>query len=149
MYIRLVIVAIVAVVLAGTHWKVYLNGQKAVRAEYQAKQLAAEQAARAREQQLVAQRQKVEELYVQEKRKAATAAAGARAELDRLRGQLAAGGPAPADPATAPRADGASIESQLLGACATALVGVAEGADRLAAQVVGLQEYVRGVCRSQ
>lgn len=149
MYVRLVIAAIVAVVLAGTHWKAYINGQKAVRAEYQAKQLAAEQAARAREQELVAQRQKVEELYVEEKRKAAAAAAGARTELGRLRDQLAAGRPAPANPTPTTRADAGAIEGQLLGACASALVAVAEDADRLAAQVVGLQDYVRGVCRSR
>jgi ATPase subunit of ABC transporter with duplicated ATPase domains len=149
MYIRLVIVALVLVVLAGTHWKAYLNGRDAVRAQYQARELAAHKAAREREQELVAQRQKAEELYVTEKRKAAAAAAGARTELGRLRDQLAAGRPAPTDPATPIRVDGGSPEAQLLGACASALVGVAEDADRLAAQVIGLQAYVRGVCQKQ
>lgn len=149
MYIRLVIVAIVLVVLAGTHWKAYLNGKKAVRAEYQAKELAAEKAAREREQELVAERKKLEDRYVQDKRKAEAAAAGARAELGRLRDQLAARGAAPTTPATPIRADAGTIEGQLLGACASALVGVAEDADRLAAQVIGLQAYVRGVCQKQ
>jgi hypothetical protein len=148
-YVRLVITALVLVVLAGTHWKAYTNGQKAVRAEYQAKELAAEKAARAREQELIAERQKLEDRYVQDKRKAEAAAAGARAELGRLRDQLAARGAPTQTPATPIRADGGSPEAQLLGACASALVGVAEDADRLAAQVIGLQAYVRGVCQKQ
>ena len=149
MYVRLVIISIVAVVLAGTHWKAYINGQKNVRAEYQAKQLAAEQAAREREQELVAERKKLEDRYVQSKRKADISAAAARAELERLRDQLAAGGAATADPTAAIRADAGTVEGQLLGACASALVAVAEDADRLSAQVVGLQDYVRGVCRNR
>jgi Sec-independent protein translocase protein TatA len=149
MYIRLVIVAIVLVVLAGTHWKAYTNGKKAVRAEYQAKELAAEKAAREREQELVAERKKLEDRYVQDKRKAEAAAAGARAELGRLRDQLAARSATTQTPATPIRVDGGSPEAQLLGACASALVGVAEDADRLAAQVIGLQAYVRGVCQKQ
>ena len=149
MYIRLVITAVVLVVLAGTHWKAYLNGKKAVRAEYQAKELAAEKAAREREQELIAERQKLEDRYVQDKRKADAAAAGARAELGRLRDQLAARGAAAATTAAPIRVDGGSPEAQLLGACASALVGVAEDADRLAAQVIGLQAYVRGVCQKQ
>lgn len=43
-------------------------------------------------------------------------------------------------------ADGATIERQLLGECAATLVTVAAGADLLAAQLIGLQGYVRNVC---
>lgn len=106
--------------------------------------------ARAREQALGSAKQKVEEAYAIEKRKAAVAARSARAELDGLRDELyAIPVPAPnpgANPAAPSRTDGVSIERRLLGNCAAALVEVAAGADGLAAQLIGLQDYVRNVC---
>lgn len=109
---------------------------------------AAEQAAREREQALNQARQKAEERYVEEKRRATVAAGRARTELDGLRDTLyALGAPAAGqDPAAACRTDAGALERQLLGQCAAALVGVAGEADRLAAQVLGLQGYVREVC---
>ena len=83
-----------------------------------------------------------------EKRKAAVAARSARAELDGLRNELYAV-PTPiagANSAAPARTDGSSIERRLLGECAAALVEVAAGADLLAAQLIGLQGYVRNVC---
>jgi uncharacterized protein YlxW (UPF0749 family) len=106
------------------------------------------EAARAQEQALSAAKQKAEEAYAIEKRKAAVAARSARAELDGLRNELYAI-PSPiagANPVTTPGVNGVTIERQLLGECATALVEVAAGADLLAAQLVGLQGYVRNVC---
>jgi len=108
------------------------------------------EAARAQEQALGAAKQKAEEAYALEKRKAAVAARSARAELDGLRNELYAL-PVPAsspgtNPATPARVNGVTIERQLLGECATALVEVAAGADLLAAQLIGLQCYVRNVC---
>lgn len=107
-----------------------------------------EQMARQREQGLVRARQEAEESYVQEKRKAAVAAGRARSELDGLRDQLyALGAPKRGqDPATACRADAGALERQLLGQCAADLVSLAAEADRLAAQLTGLQGYVRQVC---
>ncbi len=108
----------------------------------------ATEAARAQEQALGEAKQKVEEAYAIEKRKAAVSARSARAELDGLRNELYAL-PAPvagAAPTTPSRLDGGSIERRLLGECAAALVEVAAGADDLAAQLVGLQGYVRNVC---
>jgi hypothetical protein len=106
------------------------------------------EAARAQEQALSAAKQKAEEAYALEKRKAAVAARSARAELDGLRNELYAI-PAPiagANPTTPVRTDGSSIERRLLGECAAALVEVAAGADLMAAQLIGLQGYVRNVC---
>lgn len=106
------------------------------------------EAARAQEQALSAAKQKAEEAYATEKRKAAAAARSTRAELDGLRNELYAI-PAPAagaNPTATPRVNGATIERQLLGECATALVEVATAADLLAAQLIGLQGYVRNVC---
>lgn len=109
----------------------------------------AEELARKREQSLSVYRQQAEEKYVQEKTRAAAAASRARNELDGLRNELYALGPSSArkGPAATGRADGpARLEGELLGQCATALVGVAAEADRLAASVVGLQAYVKNVC---
>ncbi len=108
----------------------------------------ASEAARRREHELLAARQKTEERYDQEKRRAAVVASRSRAELNGLRDELyAIPAPSAKDPAPAVRADGrASLERELLGSCASALVGVAAEADRLAAVVVGLQTYVKDVC---
>lgn len=108
------------------------------------------EAARAQEQALSAAKQKAEDAYALEKRKSAAAARSARAELDGLRNELysipaPARGPG-ANPTAPARVDGVTIERQLLGECATALVEVAQGADLLAAQLIGLQGYVRNVC---
>lgn len=152
MYLRLALLIVFSVLLAGTHWKAYVSGKQAMQAHYQQAQLQAEQAARAREQQLVAERQKSEERYVQEKRKAAAAASGAQSELDRLRDALASsgGGPTCPAPAASARVDaGTGLESELLGHCAQTLVGVAAEADRLEAQVVGLQQYIKQVCQKR
>lgn len=45
MYLKLAAAAVVAVFLAGSHWKVYVSGKDAVRAEWQAEKQAAEQQA--------------------------------------------------------------------------------------------------------
>lgn len=106
------------------------------------------EAARAQEQALGAAKQKAEEAYAIEKRKAAVSARSARAELDGLRNELYAI-PTPAagsNSAAIPRTDGATLERRLLGECAATLVEVAAGFDLLAAQLVGLQGYVRNVC---
>jgi hypothetical protein len=102
---------------------------------------------------LVSERQKLEEKYVREKNKAASAAAGAESELDRLRDELATKSSIPGSNPTCPSAapssgdhGGTGLESELLGHCAKTLVGLAAEADRLEAQVVGLQQYIKGVC---
>lgn len=156
---RVWVAAVILVVLGATHFTAYRGGKATVRAawdkeraELTAKALEAEQAARKKEQELVTQRQKLEEKYAQDKRKAAAAAAGAQSELDRLRDAIAAAPScqAGADPAAAGRAAGAArLELELLGACATALTDLAAEADRLETRVVGLQQYVKQVCLKQ
>lgn len=152
---RVWIAAALLVVLTFTHTMTYRAGKNAVRTAWDkdiaartAQALETEQKNRAKEQQLVAARQQAETRYVEEKRKAAAAATGAKSELDRLRDELAAprnsACPNPAAPARSN--GGAGLESELLGHCATALVGMAAEADRLEAQVVGLQQYVKQVC---
>ena len=83
--------------------------------------------------------------HIKQRAAVASAAAGARAESERLREQLAAL-PA-ADSASGPGADGSPI-AELLGACADRYQAVAAEADRLAGQVRGLQKYAVEVCMS-
>lgn len=146
--------AIVGVLIL-SHSFAYRSGRAAIRAEWDKdiavrldQALELEKANRSKEHQLVAGRQNAEVRYVEEKRKAVAAAAGAQSELDRLRSTLAAPDPgACSDPASAARADGgARLERELLGQGAQALVGLAAEADRLEAQVIGLQQYVNQVC---
>ena len=147
MYGRLIAALVAVVFLAGTHWKAYKVGERAVESQYQTRALEAEKKARELEQSLVVEKQKAEERYVEQKRQAAVAAADARAELGRLRSALADRSAAPTNPAAGPRVDGrAGLEQELLGQCASALVAMAAEADRLEAWIIGLQWYVKGVC---
>lgn len=145
--------AITAAVFAGWGtWQVQAwryDSRMAVMQQAHAESLQkAEEFARARERTLAQARQKVEENYAQEKRKAAVAASRARTQLDGLRDELAANdaAQASADPAATCRADAGALERELLGQCAAALFGMASEADRLATQVLGLQGFVRNVC---
>lgn len=148
-----------AIALAASHGMAYRAGKATVRADWDrdiaertAKALQAEQAARVKEQELLTARQKAEERYAAEKKRAQAAAAGAQSELDGLRNDLAARGTSqtPTDPATPARVDGAGrLERDLLGACAENLAAVAREADRLETKLVGLQGYVKDVCLAQ
>jgi len=147
MYWRVAFLLVVAVFLAGTHWKTYTMGKQAVQAVWDQRVIEAEKQAREKELKLVAEKQKAEEAYVQEKRKAAAAAAGAQSELGRLRNALANRSQPSADPAAGPGADDRTgLEQELLGQCASALVSMAAEADRLETVIVGLQGYVKNVC---
>jgi hypothetical protein len=156
LYVRaavgLVLIGIILVInvisFRAGEWRVQAAWDRDV-AEFTELMLAKEQQARAKEQALVDEKQRVEVLYEQEKRRRAAAAASAGGELDRLRHAIVtaararAGGEAPdARPGT----DAAPVERELFGECAAALHRMAETADRLAAQVAGLQGYVTNVC---
>lgn len=144
--------------LSVSHFSAYRAGKAVVRAawdkdiaERTVQALEAEKAARKKEQALLAQRDQLEKKYVEEKRKAAVAAAGADSELGRLRDELAAdSGRACTDPtATARAVAGTRLERELLGTCAATLVQLAAEADGLEARLVGLQQYVKQVCLKQ
>ena len=146
---RTVIVVIIAIVLAASHWKAYVVGKTTVMSQWQQATLKAEQVAREKEQQLVAAKDKAEKKYVDEKRKAAVAASSASAELNRLRSVFTTDKDN-SDTATCAGVDGRTrLERDLLGYCATSLVQLAAEADRLETVVVGLQGYVKNVCLSQ
>lgn len=143
---RVVFAVLIAVILAASHWKVYVAGKNAVLAQVQAEALSNEQAARAREQQLVAAKHKAEEEHAAFKLRTQRAVAGAQSELGRLRDVLATRQAATtATPSTGTDA-AATTERQLFGQCAETLAGVAQQADQLAAQVIGLQGYIKNVC---
>ena len=124
-------------------------GYDKAQAEYTSAALKAEQAARAKEQELLTARTKVEAIYAKHKKAAAADAGAAADELDRLRIALA-NAPAvnPGASASAPAGTdaGTNVVNQLFGACAQTLVGLAREADGLEARLVGLQQYVSQVC---
>lgn len=145
---RVVFAALILATLTASHWKAYVAGKSAVLSQVKAEAMANEQAARAREQALVIAKQQAEEAYVTLKSNTQRAVAGAQSELGRLRVVLDARqreAAATATPGTGVDASPAA-ERQLFGQCAETLVGVAQQADQLAAQVSGLQGYVRAVC---
>lgn len=144
---RVVFAALILATLAASHWKAYVAGKSAVLTQVKAEAMANEQAARAREQALVIGKQQAEEAYVTLKSNTQRAVAGAQSELGRLRVVLDARREAASTAATGTGVDASPApERQLFGQCAETLVGVAQQADQLAAQVSGLQGYVRAVC---
>lgn len=156
------IVAVLAIVtfIAGGLWKIRADGVKAGRAEVQsawdadkaqrmAAALAASEAARAREQALMAEKARIEGIYAIAKKNAASAAAGAADELGRLRDELAkAAAGATRGGASSPSGGthGAGT-GELLGACAGDYQAVAREADRIAGKLTALQAFVAGSCR--
>jgi hypothetical protein len=155
---RLWIAAALVAILAFTHFSAYRTGKGVVKREWdksvveQREALIKAQAeVRKVEQALVAARQETEKRYVEQKRRIAADAAGAESQLARLRDELAARNGAAAQAATPScGVNGrAGLESELLGHCSKALVGMAQEADRLEAVVVGLQDYVKSVCQAK
>jgi hypothetical protein len=151
-----IITAVVLFALSFSHYFAYSKGQEAVQNLWNKDKLVRVEAqvsltneALKKLQTLQAEKQKVDQLYVQEKRKAAVAASSAQRELDRLRDTLASGDTAKSDNGAIalPRTDGGTrLEQELLGQCAAALVGMAAEADRLETIIVGLQSYVKNIC---
>lgn len=95
------------------------------------------------QQQLERERQKVEARYARIKRRAASDAAAVQHDLDGLRQQLAtASAPRPGAGASAPAGADGDPRNDIIGECAAAAAALAVHADRLAAQVLGLQDYV-------
>lgn len=152
---RVWLAAALLVLLTASHAALYRAGKSTVKREWDravAEQreltIKAQEQARAAEHALVAAKNEAEKRYVEQKRKAASDAAGSELVLSQLRDELTARDRAAAQAAAASTGAnaGAGLERQLFGACAQALVRMAEEADRLEATVVGLQGYVKNVC---
>jgi hypothetical protein len=134
-----------AAIAATGAWKIQQSRVERLTAQYKDAVHDAGVRARAKEQELNAERQKTEVRYAQLRRKAASDAAGASGELERLRSALAgAAGSGQNTPATR-GADG-DPRNAIIGECAAAATTLAQHADGLAAQLLGLQDYVRNVC---
>lgn len=111
-------------------------------------QALAESQARSKEAELNEARQKAEIEYAKSKRKVAVDLTAAQAELDRLRDTIDfRSRETSSDTPAATCTYGTATERELLGACARSLVTLAADADELRAQVLGLQSYIRGVCK--
>lgn len=150
---RLWLLAAILAALSFTHGFAYKAGKSAVRADWDkdkaeqvARALDAEKAARAKEQSLQAEKTKVEARYAAEKKRNAAASASLNTELDGLRNALAAADAAGTNSAAACRTD-ADPRNRIIGECASVATQVAIAYDRLAAQHIGLQDYVKAVCK--
>ncbi len=151
MYFRIAAALIVAVFLAGTHWKAYTKGQDAITAEWDkdiaqrtAAALEASEAARKRESELQTKVGRVDRAYQESKRNTEHVARAAADGLRNLEAILAAPN-SPASSATASSGNHGTggVERELLGSCAASLVGLGQEADRMAAKIVTLQEYIK------
>lgn len=114
-----------------------------------AKQLAfAEQQARAQEHEFAANARKAAQIYATQSTRVRADADSARDELDRLRDTLGSSvAQAPDDPASAARADVAARLVVVVNECAAAIQTMAGAADRTAAQLEALQQYVTGITK--
>jgi hypothetical protein len=136
--------------LSGLLWKAYkIGGDQVTRAWdadklEQARDLAKfSEAARSKEQEIQANTRKVTNDYIAQKKLHAAAAARSADSLRDLQAELATPAQSCGDPATPSRTNATvGLERELLGQCAKALTELAADADRLEAQVVGLQGYV-------
>lgn len=106
----------------------------------------ASEAARHREQEMHDAIEAVQREYMQQVQAGQRDAAGARAELKRVRNSIAARERAAAEAARAAgRVDAAAAERDVLRACTAELVAVAQDADRIAIRLIQLQGYVKSI----
>lgn len=151
--LKIIAALVLAAGLAASHWQAYVMGAAKTEAAWAKDSLERERATlKAMEavnaQELAIQtklRKANDDLQNEKKRRAADAVLAA----DSLREfQSALGGdPGPGDSAAPSRTHGTGgLESELLGNCAQALVGLGQEAGRLAGKVVGLQDYIKAAC---
>lgn len=142
-------VVLAAALIVAAAVGVYWAGYQAAESKWAQRQLAAEQAARTKEQALSEQRAKIERAYAAAKSDARAAAKSADVELERMRDQLARADSRQCA-ATEPRVDEAHRATRdILSACSTALVRMAAEADEIRLMADGLQAYVRDVCAAK
>lgn len=151
MSLHLIAALIVAVVLAGTHWKAYKMGERGVQAEWDSAKavqvqdaLARSEANRMRERALSLTNEGVQRDFLAEKRRLAGAAAVAGERVRELESALSASGAGGAGAAAGPRAD--DTRATVIRECAAALTALDEHAQRVGATLAGLQGYTGKVC---
>jgi uncharacterized surface anchored protein len=140
-----------AVVLAGTHWKVYTAGKKTVQAEFTAyiaeeKVLfaAATETARLRERSINNTLRQSYDQYNTIKNSNSTDAKSASDKLQQLEAALA-GTSRSCNTTTTGGADATSLIEELFISCTRSLRDMAAEADGLSARLQGLQGYVRSI----
>lgn len=151
MYFRIAAALIVAVFLAGTHWKAYTKGQDAITAEWQADiaqrtaaALEASEKARKVEQELSAKVGRIDRAYQDQKRATAHVASAVAVGMRELETALTAPAVASSDAVATTRDHGTGgLERELLGHCARTVQAMAGEAQRLQGKVVTLQAYIR------
>lgn len=141
MYFRVTLAVLVAVLLAGTHWKAYLSGQGAAQAKYQAHALKLSELARQREQ-ILLNTVEIQDRELQ-KQKARNAAVD-RAHAERLREYQATLDRASAD--SRPSCGTAGPFARIASECGSALTALDQHARGLEATARALQNYATGVC---
>ena len=147
--------AAVAVLLLLCGWfyvaKVQAQGELATyRAEVAENTRKAEAEARAKEQQMQRQTERITHDQAKKQSELAARAADADRAADSLRDQIERlnARPAPSDPESAAVAGEARTARELLGACSDRYKDVARAADELRDQVTGLQDFAASVCKA-
>lgn len=109
----------------------------------------AEAAARAKEQQMQRENERIADEASKRERRLAANAATSQLAAGSLRDEVARlnARPVPTDPGAAALAGEAAVAREQLGKCATEYRAVAQGSDELRDQVMGLQDWVSRVCR--
>jgi len=144
MYLRFVIALIVVTILAATHWKAYVSGKAQVKKDVVAAQHKAEQLEFQHQQQLITEKQSLEEQYVKNKIKQDAVVRTTRNELDRLRDQLRSYSASQNTP-SCPRIDADSRDT-IIRECSEAAQSLAAVADENGLKLKALQSYVSNVC---
>jgi len=152
-WLRIVSAVGLAVLLASSHWWVYVKGKHQVQLEWDADTaqrtaaaLVAEQQSRATEQALNDKVRKVANDYNAEKRRRLAADSAAADSLRRLEAALAAGsGESGRDPAATARADD-DPRNGIIAECAGTVTALDRAYRALADQTQALQQYTAGVC---
>lgn len=111
----------------------------------------AEAEARAKEQRLQRENERIANESTQRERRLASNAATSQLAANSLRDEIQRlnARAAPGDATAAGYAGEAAAARELLGACSSEYRAVAEGADSLRDQVIGLQDWVSQVCRGR
>lgn len=144
MYLRLVIALVAVTMLAATHWKAYVSGKAQVQKDVVAAQHKAEQLQFQHQQQLIIEKQSLEEQYAKNKIKQDAVVRANRTELDGLRHQLRSYS-ASQDTPTCPRVD-ADPRDTIIRECSEAAQTLAAVADENGLKLKALQSYVSNVC---
>lgn len=147
MYLRVVAAVIIALVLAATHWKSYVVGQQDAKKDIEAAIRNAEQLQQVRQQELLVEKQTVEEQYAKSKKTSDAVVRSTRNELDRLRDQLRSYSTRQ-NSDTCARID-ADPRDTIIRECSEAAQSLAAIADENGLKLKALQSYVTNVCLRQ